>query len=61
MREILTPNTTQSAVVVYPNVRHGFALDPNLPRHAADETADAFEQTSLFLKAHSRSASQPFP
>ena len=50
MREILTHGTTQSAVIVYPKVRHGFALDPNLPHHAANETADAFERTSLFLK-----------
>ena len=54
MREILTHDTTQSAVVVYPKVRHGFALDPDLPRHAADETTDAFERTSLFLKTHLR-------
>ncbi|TFD30867.1 hypothetical protein E3T40_14880 [Cryobacterium sp. TMT1-19] len=54
VREILTHNTTQSAVVVYPKVRHGFALDPDLPRHAADETTDAFERTSLFLRTHLR-------
>ncbi|RJT91776.1 hypothetical protein D6T64_01230 [Cryobacterium melibiosiphilum] len=54
MREILTHTTTQSSVVVYPEVRHGFALDPDLPRHAADETADAFARTSLFLKTHLR-------
>ncbi|WP_105034583.1 dienelactone hydrolase family protein [Cryobacterium aureum] len=52
MREILTHTTTRSAVVVYPKVRHGFALDPNLPRHASDETTDAFERTALFLKTH---------
>ena len=52
MREILTPKTTQSAVIVYPKVRHGFALDPDLPHHAADETTDAFARTSLFLKTH---------
>ena len=61
MREILTHTTTQSAVVIYPKVRHGFALDPDLPRHAADETADAFERTSLFLKTHLREASRPLP
>ena len=54
MREILTHNTTQSAMVVYPKVRHGFALDPDLPRHSADETADAFKRTALFLKTHLR-------
>ena len=54
MREILTHDTTQSAVVVYPRVRHGFALEPDLPRHAADETTDAFERTSLFLRPHLR-------
>ncbi len=61
MREILTHTTTQSAVVVYPKVRHGFALDPDPPRHAADETADAFTRTALFLKTHLRQANQPFP
>ncbi|WP_166805544.1 dienelactone hydrolase family protein [Cryobacterium sp. Hb1] len=61
MREILTHSTTQSAVVVYPKVRHGFALDPDLSRHAADETADAFKRTALFLKTHLRQANQPFP
>jgi carboxymethylenebutenolidase len=61
IREILTHNTTQSAVVVYPTARHGFALDPDFPRHAADETADAFERTALFLKTHLRQANQPFP
>ncbi|TFD86921.1 dienelactone hydrolase family protein [Cryobacterium serini] len=61
MREILTNSATQSAVVVYPKVRHGFALDPDLPRHAADEAADAFEQTALFLQTHLRQANHPFP
>ncbi|TFB68559.1 dienelactone hydrolase family protein [Cryobacterium sp. Hz9] len=61
MREILTHNTTQSAVVIYPKVRHGFALDLDLPRHAADETTDAFERTALFLKTHLREASRPLP
>ncbi|WP_104080875.1 dienelactone hydrolase family protein, partial [Cryobacterium sp. Y11] len=50
MREILAHNATQSTVVVYPKARHGFALDPDLSRHAAIETADAFERTSFFLK-----------
>lgn len=54
MREILAHDTTQSAVIVYPKVRHGFALDPDLPRHAADETKDASEQVCLFLKTHLR-------
>ncbi|WP_233198167.1 dienelactone hydrolase family protein [Cryobacterium sp. Y50] len=54
MREILTPNTTQSAVIVYPKARHGFALDPDLPHHAAVEATDAFARTSLFLKTHLR-------
>ncbi|WP_199182181.1 dienelactone hydrolase family protein, partial [Cryobacterium sp. M91] len=54
MREILTPKTTQSAVIVYPKVRHGFALDPDLPHHAADEATDAFARTALFLKTHLR-------
>ncbi|TFD28032.1 hypothetical protein E3T27_03075 [Cryobacterium lyxosi] len=61
MREILTHSITQSVVVVYPKVRHGFALDPDLPRHAADETADAFQRTALFLKTYLRQANQPFP
>ena len=54
MREILTHDTPQSALIVYPEVRHGFALDPDLPRHAAEETRDAFERVTRFLETHLR-------
>ena len=50
MREMLTDDTPPSALTVYPEVRHGFALDPDLPRHAADETRDAFERVACFLE-----------
>ena len=52
LREILTHDTTQSALTLYPGVRHGFALDPESPRHSAAETEDASERVRLFLKTH---------
>ena len=54
MRKILTLNTPPSALIVYPGVRHGFALDPDLPRHAAEETRDASERVTRFLETHLR-------
>lgn len=54
LREVLDHNTTPSELVIYPNVGHGFALDPDIPRHAPDETRDALERVSLFLKSHLR-------
>jgi len=54
IRGILTDGTSPSALIVYPEVRHGFALDPDLPRHAADETRDAFERVTRFLETHLR-------
>ena len=54
LREILAHDARESALIVYPGVRHGFALDPDSPRHAAAETEDASKQVRLFLKTHLR-------
>jgi carboxymethylenebutenolidase len=54
LRETLAHNTVPSAVIVYPHVGHGFALDPQGRRDASVETEGAFVQVRLFLEAHLR-------
>lgn len=52
IREALSRDGGPSDLVIYPNARHGFALDPDQPHHAADETRDASKRVHLFLKTH---------
>lgn len=52
IREALSRDGGPSDLVIYPNARHGFALDPNQPHHAADETRDASKRVHLFLTTH---------
>jgi carboxymethylenebutenolidase len=52
LQETLALNGTQSTMIVYPHVGHGFALDPRARRHASTETEEAFEQVRLFLETH---------
>jgi hypothetical protein len=48
MCETLARTTAPSAVMVYPNVGHGFALDPQGRGHASPETEGAFKQVRFF-------------
>jgi len=52
LREILALSATQSTVIVYPHVGHGFALDPRARRHVSTETEEAFERVRFFLETH---------
>jgi carboxymethylenebutenolidase len=54
LRETLARTAVPSAVIVYPHVGHGFALDPQGRRHSSVETEGAFEQVRLFLEDHLR-------
>ena len=54
LRETLARNAIPSALVVYPHIGHGFALDPQGRRHASAETDGAFEQVRFFLEDHLR-------
>lgn len=52
LRETLALSATQSTIIVFPKVGHGFALDPRARRHVSEETEEAFEQVRLFLEIH---------
>lgn len=54
IREILIHYTPAVALIVHLEVRHGFALDPDLPHHAADEFRDAFDRVTRCLKTYLR-------
>jgi len=54
LRETLTLNATPSTLIVYPDLGHGFALDPRVRRDTSAETKDAFEEVWSFLETYLR-------